>query len=77
MLQSDWLVSEVSEEPDMLRSSPANEELKRELEASRTEEKESNFIHSDCTFNAHNPNLRTGEKHSHYYYYYVFVLLFN
>lgn len=22
MLQSDWLVSEVSEEPDMLRSSP-------------------------------------------------------
>ncbi len=54
MLQSDWLVSEVSEEPEMLRSSPVSEEPKRELEAFRTEEKESNIINSNYIFNAHN-----------------------
>lgn len=39
MLESEWLVSEFSEELDMLRSSPAAEELKLVVETVTNEER--------------------------------------
>lgn len=66
MLQSDWLVSEASEEPDMLRSSPPADG-QYEDEAAKTENKhliisfinktyEGSWYHYSCYFSPHNRN---------------------